>query len=179
MKPQEIIIAFDKYLHERSKTFDAICIGGTALSLLGVISRETQDCDILDPVIPEEIKFLSEEFAKDMSESGIDLKADWLNNGPASLVQDLSENWKASLQVIYKGSAITLYTLGRLDLLKSKVFALCDRAIDRDDCIKLNPRKEELKKILSWLELRDGNPMWPEHVRDTLADLAKELGYEL
>lgn len=179
MKPKDIITAFDKYLSERSRIFEAICIGGTALGLLGVITRETQDCDILDPKIPDEIKALSEEFAVHMSESGVDLKPNWLNNGPASLTRDLTGDWRARIQVAFKGNAITLYTLGRADLLKSKLFALCDRAVDRDDCIKLKPTQGELNDISPWLEQQDGNPVWPDHVRDTLSDLAKELGYEL
>ncbi len=49
MKPLETLQAFDRYLEAKSERFSAVVIGGTALSLLGVISRETRDCDILDP----------------------------------------------------------------------------------------------------------------------------------
>lgn len=179
MKPLKIIELFDKYLHGKGKTFEAICVGGTALNLLGVISRETQDCDILDPRISQDIKELSKEFAAEVTKSGIDLKNDWLNNGPASLSRDLTGDWKAKIQIAFQGDAITLYTLGRLDLIKSKVFALCDRAIDRDDCLKLHPTRLELEEILPWLTQQDANLMWPEHVKETLSELAKELGYEL
>lgn len=179
MKPKEIIGLFDEYLSERKTHFQAICIGGTALALLGIISRETQDCDILLPEIPGNIKMFSEEFAKSISQSGVFLKNDWLNNGPASLVRDLPADWKNRLQLVFKGNAITLHTLGRDDLLKSKLFALCDRAVDRSDCIELRPTRKELLETLPWLEMRDGNPLWPDHVKRTLTNLAKNLGYEL
>jgi hypothetical protein len=46
MKVRETLLAFDAYLVERGLRFDAIVIGGSALNLLGVVSRQTKDCDI-------------------------------------------------------------------------------------------------------------------------------------
>ncbi len=179
MKPLKIIKEFDSFLATRGVPFEAICIGGTALALLGLITRETQDCDVLVPEISDEIKQLSEEFAKQMMEVGMELKESWFNNGPASLIRDLPEGWRERTQLVFEGEVLRLQTLGRQELLMSKLFALCDRAIDRPDCIALAPSQSELQITLSWLEARDGNPMWPEHVREIIADLAKELGYEL
>jgi hypothetical protein len=70
-----------------------------------------------------------------------------------------------------------LSTLGRPDLLKSKLFALCDRGTDLPDCLALAPTAEELADCVPWLEVRDGNELWPEHVRTTVADLARRLGH--
>lgn len=139
--------------------FEAVCIGGTALALLGIINRETQDCDILSPEIPKEIQQLSMEFAREIPNTDISLRENWLNNGPISLIRDLEAGWRERLQLAFKGEALTLFTLGRADLLRSKLFALCDRAIDRNDCFALNPTKSELMKCLPWLEARDGNPL--------------------
>ncbi len=55
MWPVEIIEAFDRFLRDRGLQFDAVVIGGAALSLLGVVSRPTKDVDILVPKIPHEI----------------------------------------------------------------------------------------------------------------------------
>jgi hypothetical protein len=55
MNPKDVLLEFDRYLADRRLQFEAVVIGGAALSLLGVITRETQDCDVLDPKIPEEI----------------------------------------------------------------------------------------------------------------------------
>ncbi len=95
MEPKRIIELFDRYLVDRSCVFEAVCIGGTALALLGVITRETQDCDVLSPVIPEPIKLFSEEFAREISASGLTVKSDWLNNGPHSLLRDLESGWES------------------------------------------------------------------------------------
>ncbi|CAN5912349.1 hypothetical protein BH11MYX2_BH11MYX2_01270 [soil metagenome] len=50
-----------------------------------------------------------------------------------------------------------LRTLGRPDLIKSKLFALCDRGTDWSDCIALAPSREELTEALPWLEIQDAS----------------------
>lgn len=174
MKPNETILLFDQYLKQLNLSFDAVIVGGTALSILGVIKRETQDCDVLHPDIPSDIEKAALDFAKIKK-----LDLNWLNNGPTSLKRDLPKNWMARLQVLYTGDALTLKTLGRGDLLASKLFAYCDRGFDLDDCIKLSPTKDELLVAMKWIEELDGNIDWPKHVRGMFEQLAKELGYEL
>ena len=66
---------------------------------------------------------------------------------------------------------------GSFDLFKSKLFVLCDRGADLFDCIVLAPTAEELVECMPWLELRDGNELWPAHVRATIDDLARRLGH--
>jgi len=68
--------------------------------------------------------------------------------------------------------AIVLLTLSRLDLLRSKLFGLCDRAA-------LAPTRSELEAIEPWLAEQDGNPDWPRHTQDVLEDLRKRLGHGL
>ena len=55
MKPHETIEQFDLFLTKQGLSLSAVIIGGSALSLLGVISRETRDCDVLHPQLPEGI----------------------------------------------------------------------------------------------------------------------------
>jgi len=93
------------------------------------------------------------------------LHDDWLNNGPASLAGHLSMGWQERLEDVFDGSALHLRCLGRHDLLCAKLFALCDRAIDLGDCIALAPTSDELQDVLTWLQLQDANPDWPDHVR--------------
>jgi hypothetical protein len=119
VKPRETLAAFDAYLAARGLRLEAVVVGGTALNLLGLVSRPTNDT----------------------------------------------------------GRALVLASLGRLDLLRSKLFALCDRGLDLGDCMALAPTAEELARILPWLEQQDTNPNWPAHVRSTFADLAGRLGH--
>ena len=81
------------------------------------------------------------------------------------------------MQRIFEGQVLVLSTLGRPDLLKRKLFALCDRGTDLPDCVALAPSAEELAECVAWLEVQDGNELWPAHVRATVADLARRLGH--
>lgn len=175
MRPIETIEAFDQFLRDRGLRFDAVVIGGAALSLLGVVSRPTKDVDILVPKIPQEIDIAARAFAAEIRATGEILHDDWLNNGPASLADHLSTGWQERLQDVFDGSALHFRCLGRHDLLRAKLFALCDRGIDLGDCVALAPTSDELECVLKWLQLQDANPDWPEHVRDTIADVAKRI----
>src|SRR5215469_3984482 len=178
-RTHDIIALFDRYPEARSLHFDAVVIGGAALNLLGVVSRLTKDCDILFPEIPEEIAQASKTFALEVRRNGGDLGDEWLNNGPASLQTQLPPGWENRFQTAFSGRSIHLRTLAREDLLCAKLFALCDRGIDLLDCVALAPNQAELNKILPWLEQQDANPHWPAHVRVTIANLARRLGYAL
>jgi hypothetical protein len=177
MNPRETLEAFDRYLAMRAFRFEAVVIGGAALNLLGVISRATKDCDILDPPVPAVIADAARKFALEVRARGLHLQDDWLNNGPASLISVLPLGWRDHLQTVFSGTALVLRCLGRADLLRSKLFALCDRGFDLGDCLALAPASAELRELLPWLESQDANPDWPAHVRATLADLGRRLGH--
>ncbi len=128
MDPRTTIQAFDDFLARRGLSLDAVIVGGTALGLLGVISQPTRACDALHPRIPEAIRRAAQGVAAKCRGTGEPLADDGLNDGPSSLIDDLPKGWGDRLQTAYQGDAVTLRTLGRLDLLRSKLFAICDRA---------------------------------------------------
>lgn len=168
----EEITKFDKYLASKGLKFETVIIGGAALLVLGIINRATRDVDCLDPHIPNNIKEASIEFSKVNN-----LDSDWLNNGPELLKDDLPEDWIDRVTLIFEGDALKLFTLGRIDLLRSKLYAYCDRQQDLQDCIALEPTDCELDEIKPWLYERDGNPDWKEHIDRSILFLRKELGY--
>lgn len=79
MLPRPSIEAFDSHLGALGLRLEAIVIGGSALALLGVTTRQTRDVDILTPVLPREIAEAAREFARAQRRLGIDLMDDWLN----------------------------------------------------------------------------------------------------
>jgi hypothetical protein len=78
MNPIEVIKKFDLYLHKNNMTFEAVVIGGAALSILGIISRQTQDVDVLDPEIPSDIIEAAKLFASAEVIADTSLKENWL-----------------------------------------------------------------------------------------------------
>lgn len=179
MYPSEIIPRFDAFLAERNLTLEAIATGGTALALLGITSRETRDCDLIEPELSMALMQASQAFASEVRQQGGILRDDWLNTGPASLGPLLPEGWKTRLQIIYLGKAIRLWSLGRPELLLAKLWALCDRGLDLGDCMALAPSAEELRLAEAWIATQDLNPAWPAHVEGILKDLGRRLGHGL
>lgn len=179
MNPRPTIEAFDLWLNGRSLQLEAVVIGGAALALLGVIDRPTRDFDIVQPELSDEVNVAAQEFAQHLRDQGVELDADWLNNGPSQVADILPDGWQNRLRSLFIGEALTLTTLSRSDLLKTKLFALCDRGTDLVDCLALSPTEIELSEAMTWLEIQDANPMWPQHVRDTLRDLSERLSHGL
>jgi hypothetical protein len=177
MLPRPTIEAFDRHLAALGLRLEAVVIGGSALALLGVTTRQTRDFDILAPVLPREIAEAAREFARAQRSLGIDLVDDWLNNGPMQVGDVLPKAWQLRTRPVFEGRALVLTTLGREDLLKTKLFALCDRGIDLLDCVALAPTAAELEEAVSWLAGQDANPDWPAHVDATIADLSRRLGH--
>ena len=179
MLPRDTINAFDNFLHERGLTLEAVVVGGTALALLGVIDRHTRDVDVLHPDLSGDVVDAARAFAAEQREAGYVLADDWLNNGPSQLRQVLPDGWQGRLRPLYSGEALTLRVPGRPDLLKSKLFSLCDRGTDLLDCVALAPTEVEIDEARGWLAEQDAHPDWPEHVLRTLDDLRERLGHGL
>jgi hypothetical protein len=179
MLPRETIAEFDAHLHACGLALEAVVIGGAALALLGVTDRQTRDVDVLHPDLPEPVLEAAKAFAASQRKAGSHLADGWLNNGPAQLREILPAGWEQRLQPAFSGNALTLHAPGRDDLLKTKLFALCDRGTDLPDCIALAPTRRELLEAQAWVALQDTNPGWPAHVRRTLDDLRGRLGHGL
>jgi hypothetical protein len=181
VQPSLVIPAFDVFLASRGLRFEAVILGGSALALLGVVTRTTDDCDVLDPEIPADVAAAAREFA---AVSGID--AGWLNSKAHDFVAIrgcMPEGWRTRLRVAFTGRSLHLLTLGHVDLLCTKLVALVDRGIDYQDCVALNPSLEELRAAWPFVEQYEGNAdsrekYWVPLARRQLTRLAMELGYD-
>ncbi len=169
--PLKIVQEFDKFLGEKSIEFSAVVIGGSALALLGIVRRGTRDVDLLDTSIPEDVKAAASDFAKLHG-----IAETWLNSGPASLARDLPSDWKARVQPLFTGKNLELWTLDRIDLIRSKLWAMCDRMRDLEDLVALAPTEDELTQAVNWIKPLDANPGWPAHVDTAVSILRRRLG---
>jgi Nucleotidyltransferase of unknown function (DUF6036) len=165
-----VLPLFDKFLESKGLRLEATVVGGAALQLLGVIERVTKDCDVLYPELPEVILIAAREFAGQNN-----LPKDWLNNGPSSLIRDLPSGWEGRRRDIFTGRALRLLSLGSEDLLRSKLYAYLDRGIDLDDIRALKPSPADIEALIPWLQERDGNPQWPEYVKQSMVELIEVL----
>lgn len=84
MKPTETIQLFDAFLLARELSLEAVVVGGTALALLGVISRQTRDCDVIYPELPDEIRRAARAFAAERRAANNYIADDWLALAPSS-----------------------------------------------------------------------------------------------
>ncbi|MBC7540192.1 MAG: hypothetical protein H7281_15310 [Bacteriovorax sp.] len=165
---------FDQYLNDKSLKFEAIIIGGAALSILHIITRMTEDVDCIDPVIPDEIKKASAEFIKLNPKHGLNPEK-FLNNGPISIIETLPDGWKGRTQLIFQGKALTFFTLGRIDLLKTKLDAMVHRGRDMEDVVAMKPTEAELVECKEWVLNADGGEHWPEMVKESFDELRSKL----
>lgn len=98
-----------------------------------------------------------------------------MNNGPHSLIDELSSGWEERRIILFRGKGLTVMSLGRYDLLASKLFAYCDRGDDKNDILAMKPSTEEILSHLSWVSQQDKNPDWPDFVKRQFNSLITEL----
>lgn len=165
---------FDKFLYQEHLKFEAYIIGGAALTILNVISRMTEDIDCIDPEIPPHIKKASIEFIQNNPQYGLN-PAKFLNNGPISILKTLPSDWRLRSQIIYQGNAITFWTLGKIDLLKTKLDAMVQRGRDFEDVVAMAPTREELEECRPWVLSADGGEFWPQMVEESFERLIERL----
>lgn len=169
--PKEIIPAFDEFLRERGIVFSAVAIGGAALAILDITTRVTRDLDLLETDIPPTVSQAAKEFAQLHALSEV-----WLNCGPSSLARELPPDWRSTAVPLFNGKNLRLSTLSRINLIRAKLWAMCDRMRDVEDLVAMAPSDDEIQLASAWVKPLDGNPGWPEHVDLTIQELRTRLG---
>lgn len=165
-----------------------IICGGSALNLLKLNVRTTRDIDLLGEVkiesgnitvvpsaeLPQNVQQCVDEVAKSNS-----LPKKWVNFGPAKITTfGLPEKYQDRLVKITSGSHLTIYVLGRLDLIALKLYAAGDdlgrrQPVHLTDLKEIKPTYSELEFSLEWIKTL------PDHdrLKPTISDVLEELGY--
>jgi hypothetical protein len=168
--PKDILPKFDNFLTLNELRFEGVAIGGTALVVLDIIQRSTIDVDLLERDIPEGIAEAARNFATLHG-----LSENWFNAGPVDIIRSLPHNWRADLEPLFTGDSLILKTLSRINLIRTKFWAMCDRMRDIDDLVAMNPSLEEIEMSVQWVKPLDANPDWPRHVESMALALKKRL----
>ncbi len=94
----------DSRLHQRQVSHSLV----PSLILQGMVTRDTQDVDVLSPVIDSE---LDEDIRAVAGIFQLDPK--WVNNGPSSLADELPEGWQNRTIPVFKGKSLHVFMLGQ------------------------------------------------------------------
>ncbi len=160
--------------------------GGVSLMVLGHVARTTHDVDLLAclaacPVRENEIEHRSElaEPVRTLARRVADdlgLDADWLNLGPASLVQlGLPAGLLQRAERRSYGGTLSALYVGRLDQIHLKLYASLGRE-ERHvaDLFALKPSDEELVQAARWIMAVAGDMVLEADILRLLRDLGCE-----
>lgn len=157
--------------------FDVVVVGGSALLVLGLASRATKDVDVLavrtggslvsaDPLPPALVE-ASDRVARDFG-----LPADWLNSGPAGLMDfGLPEGFAERVEVREYGPALTVRFASRFDQIHFKLYAAVDASTPGKhaaDLRELSPTRDELIAAARWSLTHDPSDGYREMLERAL-----------
>ena len=159
-----------------------VIVGGAALGLLGVVSRETRDVDILAfarargrgawTLVPPP-QPLPDAFAGAIRTVGRDLGLadDWLNTGPAlQRKQGLPRGLSTRVQWRQYAS-LRVGVAGRQDLIWLKLYATADdgpAGRHARDLAALSPTDAELEAAARWVKTQDAGPEFSRMVDEVV-----------
>ena len=163
-----------------------VVCGGSALIALNLVTRSTNDVDVVAMVSENGELFSPVPFPEILAEAVdevatlLELQADWLNYGPSSNSGGLFQTGLPDglLQRAHQseyGDYLQVFFIDRRDQVFFKVFAAADRlGVHVDDLVALNPTSEEMEAAALWCITHDPS----DGFRGILISMFKELGYE-
>lgn len=173
-------------LQSRGLHYRLVVVGGTALLLRGVITRATEDLDVIATADPSGTLLAADRpldqrllSVAAVVASELDLAEDWLNSV-------VSVQWDGATMPPGMAERIEWRTFGGLDLgiagidalIALKLYATVDERVERrrppkhrNDLIALKPTDEQWHAAADWVLAQDGSPDWPHQVQETIADV--------
>jgi hypothetical protein len=175
-----LLAALGDQLTLRDARYTLAVVGGSALLALGLVTRTTRDVDVLailddgelvsaEP-LPPSLLDAAQVVARDFA-----VPADWLNAGPASLLDfGLPEGFLQRAQHRQYGEALTVLFASRIDQIHFKLYAVVDQGAGRHlaDLQTLEPTEDELLEAARWSRTHDPS----EGYRAVLLEVLTHLG---
>ena len=161
---QEVLSALSEQLERSGGHYEIVVVGGSALIALGFIQRPTKDVDVValreayalekaDP-LPQDLQEASDRVARDFG-----LQEDWINSGPASLMDlgGLPDGLLDRVETRRFGRGLTVLFASRFDQIHFKLYALVDQGAGRheQDLRALQPTADELLQAARWTRTHD------------------------
>ncbi|MDC0980312.1 DUF6036 family nucleotidyltransferase [Bdellovibrionales bacterium] len=155
MIDKENIIALleelDDSLSDQEESRTITIYGGAALISMNLLDRATVDIDVFQPNLDESLK----KAIREVGEKHL-LDELWINSTGSAFITELPKDWQDRTTLLFKGEYLTVKSLGRTDLIFTKLLAELDRGEDLKDLENLKPTRKELDFIkTSLLDLED------------------------
>ena len=180
---EEALRSLGAVLQQRRTPYNLLVVGGGGLLLLRLIDRPTGDLDVVGladngnyvkvEVLPRPLAEAALQVAQ-----ALDLPDDWLNTGPASLMDfGLPAGWEERIEVRQYGG-LEVHIPSRFDQVCFKLYAAVDRGPDDKhfkDLQLLEPSPEELRTAARWTVTHDPS----EGFRKELIGCLSALGVEM
>jgi hypothetical protein len=158
--------ALGDVLEDRGHSYELVAIGGSGLLLLGLGVRPTKDLDVI-ALIDDHGYQRVDQLPEPLARAAVDvalmlgLSRDWLNLGPASLLElGLPEGFEQRTQSRTFGSLV-IHIAGRRDQIYFKLYAGADMGPDSKhirDLERLEPTEQELVEGARWAITHDPSP---------------------
>lgn len=181
---EKLLDALGEQLAAARHHFEIVVIGGSGLLALGVVERTTRDVDIValrsgselrkPTPLPEALRIARDRVARDFS-----LPEDWLNTGPADLLDfGLPEGLVDRLETRSYGDHLTVHFASRLDQIHFKLYAAVDQGPGKhsEDLEALAPTSEELLRAARWARTHDPSPGFEQELQRALAHFGVDDG---
>jgi hypothetical protein len=170
-------------LQERRTPYSLLIVGGSGLLLLRLIDRPTGDLDVVGmadnghyskvEVLPRPLADAALQVAQ-----ALELSEDWLNTGPASLMDfGLPEGWEGRIEVRQYGG-LEIHIPSRFDQICFKLYAATDRGPNDKhfkDLQTLGPSADELRTAALWTVTQDHSEGFRKELIGCLGSMDVEM----
>jgi len=180
---EEALETLGAILEDRRTPYELLAVGGSSLLLLGLIDRPTGDLDII-ALLESGAFHKLDELPEPLSEAAgqvaaaLGLAGNWMNTGPASLLDfGLPEGWEGRL-VTRKYGGLCLNLPAREDQICLKLYAAVDRGPNDkhfEDLKKLAPTEPELVFAAQWTVTHDPSEAFRGELLKCLSAMGAEL----
>jgi len=178
----ELLSALGERLALTRTSVELVVIGGSALTILGLVERPTRDVDVVALLNGGELRS-AKPLPANVVEARNAVAADfgvsegWLNSGPGDLLRwGLPDGLVERLTSRDFGSTLTVHLASRLDQIHFKLYGLVDQGLGRheEDLRALSPTPDELRAAARWTITQDPS----EGFRQELLGALRYLGVE-
>ncbi|GAB5521221.1 MAG: hypothetical protein RhofKO_34720 [Rhodothermales bacterium] len=185
MGPTELtdaLRAVGELLHAEGTREAIVVVGGASLSLLGLVSRTTQDVDVIarlqqpggdaqvlvhpepmPPALVRAVQTVARDFGLPADWMNTDVALQWAMGLPPGFTEELVWRRYGGLQV---GLA------GRQTLIALKLFAAVDdgpHGVHVQDLVALAPTGDEFSQAAHWVRTQDASPVFQQMVGEVAA----------